>query len=73
MITLKQEVIDEIRADQQLRNLIQVALKISHTTLYKYLDNNDSKLANVNVLETLKLNSKFKTDKDILAKWKPER
>jgi len=68
MITLKQEVIDEIRADQQLRNLIQVALKISHTTLYKYLDNNDSKLANVNVLETLKLNSKFKTDKDILAK-----
>lgn len=50
-----------------MRNAIQVALGISHTTLYKYLKNNDTNLANVNVLEAIKLNSQYKSDKELLS------
>lgn len=66
MITLKPEVIKEIQDSGTLRSIIQVALGVSHTTLYKYLRENDPKLANVNVLEALKANTLFKTDKQLL-------
>jgi hypothetical protein len=68
MITLKDTIIDEIKGSQKLRNLVQVALGISHTTLYKYLAEKDSKLANINVLEIIKANTNYKTDKELLTK-----
>jgi hypothetical protein len=68
MITLKPGVIEAIRQSAKLRLAVQTALGISHTTLYKYLESNDPKLTNVNVLEAIKANSPLKADKDLLAK-----
>lgn len=67
MITLRPEVIKALETNGKLRGIIQVTLGISHTTLYKYMRNNDSKLANVNVLAALKANTDFKTDKELLS------
>lgn len=67
MITLKQSIVDQIRSDKTLKILVQGALNISHTTLYKYLDLNDSALTNANVLKVLKENTSHKTDKELLS------
>jgi hypothetical protein len=67
MITLKESVIDAIRQSAKLRLAVQTALSVSHTTLYKYLDLNDEKLANLNVLEAIKANYPYKVnDKDLI-------
>lgn len=64
MITLKQSVVDKIKESPDLRRAIGTALRISHTTVYKYLNNNDPALANVNVL--IALNKDFLIDNDLL-------
>lgn len=53
MITLSPEAIDKIYKTKTLKLDIQVALDISHTTLYKYLKENDPKLTNMNVVNLL--------------------
>lgn len=68
MITLRPNIIEEIQSSGTLRGIVQVALNISHTTLYKYLRDNDPKLANVNVLEALKANTGHKDDEQLLLK-----
>ncbi len=68
MITLKPNIIKEIQDSGKLRGIVQVSLGISHTTLYKYLNENDSKLANVNVLEALKANTDYTKDDQLLLK-----
>lgn len=67
MITLKQNIVDQIRSDKKLKNLVQGALNISHTTLYKYLKLNDTALTNANVLKVLKDNTTYKSDKELLS------
>lgn len=54
MILLKPEIVQQIRDSKQLKLNVQAALGISHTTLYKYLTDNDVKLANINVINMLK-------------------
>ena len=54
MILIRPEIIERIRESKQLKLNIQAALGISHVTMYKYLDDNDVKLANINVINMLK-------------------
>lgn len=67
MITLKPEIIERIHGSKMLKLNVQAALGISHTTLYKYLADNDPKLANINVIHMLKKELGLK-DNQILTK-----
>lgn len=62
MITLKDDVIAAIKKSKQLKNAIQTDLDISHTTLYKYLNTRDAKLANVSVINILTKNGFKKSE-----------
>lgn len=53
MITLTEETIEQIKKDKKLRIAIQSILNISHTTMYKYVNTNDGRLVNINVINML--------------------
>jgi len=53
MKKLNQSVIETITKDKNLKIGIQNTLKISHTTMYKYLKVNDPRLLQLNVIDFL--------------------
>lgn len=52
-IRLKQSTIDHIRETSSLRLKIQATINISHNTMMKYLDENDSRLTIPDILNVI--------------------
>lgn len=52
-IKLKPEIITLIRANLNLKNLLQLGLSISSSTLTRYLDNNSDKLTTATALKII--------------------
>ncbi len=52
-IRLRPEIIQLIRTNQYLKNQLQLDLNISHTTLYRHLDQNSDKLTTATALKII--------------------
>lgn len=66
-IVLKQEIVDAIKADQELSKKIADSLGISERSLPRLLYGNDPKLTQVCVIRILKSHLKINKDNQLLA------
>lgn len=52
-IRLKASVLQQIRENQDLKNRLQLEMKISHSTLYRLLNSNSDRFTTASALKTI--------------------